>query len=38
MEHDMDVRVISRLTGSGKADAGKRCVDDIVPPPAWVPR
>lgn len=32
---DMTVRVISRLTGSGRADAGKRPADDITPPPAW---
>ena len=34
-DHDMSVRVISRLEGSGRADAGKRPVDDIQPPPAW---
>ena len=34
-DHDMAVRVISRLTGSGRADAGKRPADDITPPPAW---
>jgi ferredoxin len=33
---DMTVRVISRLAGSGRADAGKRPADDITPPPAWV--
>ena len=38
MEHDMEVRVISRFAGSGKKDPGKRCADDIVPPPAWIPR
>jgi ferredoxin len=32
---DMEVRVLSRLLGSGRADAGKRCTDDIQPPPAW---
>lgn len=35
-DHDMDVKVISRLTGSGRADAGKRPADDITPPPVWV--
>ncbi|MBX9584253.1 MAG: (2Fe-2S)-binding protein [Gemmataceae bacterium] len=35
-DHDMTVRVISRLAGSGRADAGKRPADDITPPPAWV--
>src|SRR6186713_2491442 len=34
-DHDMTVRVISRLTGSGRADAGKRPADAITPPPAW---
>ena len=33
---DMTVRVISRLTGSGRADAGKRPLDEIAPPPVWV--
>jgi ferredoxin len=32
---DMTVKVISRLTGSGRADAGKRPTDDIAPPPVW---
>ena len=35
-EHDMTVKAISRLAGSGRADAGKRPADDIQPPPAWV--
>lgn len=34
-DHDMTVKVISRLTGSGRADAGKRPTDDIAPPPVW---
>jgi ferredoxin len=34
-EQDMTVRVISRLEGSGRADAGKRPTDAIAPPPAW---
>ena len=33
---DMTVRCISRLAGSGRADAGKRPADDITPPPVWV--
>lgn len=33
---DMSVRIISRLTGSGRADAGKRPADEIAPPPVWV--
>ena len=34
-DHDMTVRAISRLEGSGRADAGKRPADDIQPPPVW---
>lgn len=34
-EADMTVRVISRLAGSGRADAGKRPADAITPPPVW---
>lgn len=34
-DQDMTVRVVSRLTGSGRADAGKRPADAITPPPAW---
>jgi ferredoxin len=35
-DHDMDVRAISRLEGSGRADAGKRPEPEITPPPVWV--
>ncbi len=34
-DHDMEVRAISRLAGSGRADAGKRASDGIAPPPVW---
>src|SRR5688572_28317235 len=34
-DHDMTVRIISRLTGSGRPDAGPRPADDIQPPPTW---
>lgn len=34
-DHDMAVKAISRLAGSGRTDAGKRPADDIQPPPAW---
>jgi ferredoxin len=34
-DHDMSVRAISRLAGSGRADAGKRPADEIEPPPVW---
>ena len=37
-DHDMEVRAISRLTGSGRADAGKRPADEITPPPVWTDR
>jgi ferredoxin len=35
-DHDMDVRAISRLHGSGRPDAGKRPSDSIEPPPVWL--
>ena len=35
-EHDMAVKAISRLAGSGRVDAGKRPADDIRPAPVWV--
>ncbi len=36
-DHDMTVRAISRLAGSGRADAGKRPADEIFPQPVtWV--
>ena len=34
-DHDMTIRAISRLAGSGRKDAGKRPEDAITPPPAW---
>jgi ferredoxin len=34
-DHDMALKAISRLAGSGRVDAGKRPADDIQPPPAW---
>lgn len=37
-DHDMTVRAVSRLAGSGRADAGKRPEDQITPPPVWVER
>ena len=37
-DHDMTVRAISRLAGSGRKDAGHRPADDIQPPPVWVSR
>src|SRR3954469_15829393 len=38
-DHDMNVRAISRLAGSGRKDAGKRPEDAIQPQPVeFVPR
>jgi ferredoxin len=36
-EHDMAVRAISRLAGSGRPDVGPRPADQITPPPVWEP-
>jgi ferredoxin len=36
-DHDMTVRAISRLAGSGRPDAGARPADAIQPPPTWAP-
>jgi ferredoxin len=34
-DHDMTVRAISRLAGSGRKDAGARPADEITPPAVW---
>jgi len=34
-DHDMAVRAISRLAGSGRVDAGPTPQPDIEPPPVW---
>ena len=34
-DHDMTVRAISRLAGSGRVNAGARPADEIRPPPVW---
>jgi ferredoxin len=34
-DHDMTVQAISRLQGSGRADAGGRPADAITPPAVW---
>ena len=36
VDHDMTVKVISRLEGSGRANAGNRPLDEIAPPAVWV--
>jgi ferredoxin len=35
-DHDMSVRAISRLAGSGRVDAGHPPAPEIEPPPVWV--
>jgi ferredoxin len=35
-EHDMTVRAISRLAGSGRPDAGKKPEPTIQPPAEWI--
>ena len=35
-DHDMSVRAISRLEGSGRPDPGPKPVAEIVPTPEWV--
>jgi ferredoxin len=34
-DHDMTVRAISRLAGSGRPDPGGTPLPDIAPPPEW---
>ena len=36
--HDMSVRAISRLTGSGRPDSGPTPATEVTPPPEWIPR
>lgn len=35
-DHDMTVRAISRLTGSGRPDPGPAPAAQITPPPEWI--
>ena len=35
-DHDMEIRAISRLAGSGRADSGKRPDESIHPAPVWL--
>ena len=37
-DHDMTVRAISRLTGSGRPDPGPPPEPHITPPPEWIDR
>jgi ferredoxin len=34
-DHDMTVRAISRLAGSGRPDPGSTPLPDVQPPPEW---
>jgi ferredoxin len=34
-DHDMSVRAISRLTGSGRPDPGPTPAPTVTPPPVW---
>ena len=34
-DHDMTIRAISRLEGSGRPDPGKTPAEEITPPPVW---
>ena len=36
VDHDMAIRAISRLEGSGRADAGGPPAEEITPAPVWV--
>lgn len=35
-DHDMSVRAISRLAGSGRKDVGSEPAAEIEPPPVWI--
>jgi ferredoxin len=35
-DHDMHVRAISRLTGSGRPDVGPTPLPTVQPPPEWI--
>ena len=35
-DHDMTVRAVSRLAGSGRPDPGRTPEPQITPPPAWI--
>ena len=37
-DHDMRLRAISRLEGSGRPDPGGTPAPDITPPPVWIPK
>lgn len=37
-DHDMTVRAVSRLEGSGRPDPGPTPAETITPPPVWIER
>jgi ferredoxin len=37
-DHDMTVRAVSRLEGSGRPDPGGPPEPEITPPPEWIPK
>ena len=37
-DHDMTVRAVSRLAGSGRPDPGSTPAPEITPPPEWIPK
>ena len=37
-DHDMTVRAVSRLEGSGRPDPGGKPAPEITPPPVWIPK
>ncbi len=38
VDHDMSIRAISRLEGSGRPDPGGPPAEEITPPPVWLAR
>jgi ferredoxin len=38
VDHDLTIRAISRLEGSGRPDPGGPPAEEITPPPVWVAR
>jgi ferredoxin len=37
-DHDIRVRAVSRLEGSGRPDPGNKPEPHIMPPPEWIPK